>query len=140
MPSKLVNILLIEDNPGDIVLVKDALKEYGIEHTLCVATDGEEALEFIEHAGEPGYAARPDLLLLDLNLPKRDGPEVLRELRRNPRYTETPVIIVSSADRPHDRTKVAAFNIKHYFRKPINYDEYLLLGQVIRDVMTQVRA
>ena len=132
---KLLNILLAEDNRGDVLLVRQALAEYQIRHELHVVQDGEQALRFIERMGKPGTAPCPDLLLLDLNLPKVEGQQVLAEFRRHPKCESTPVIVVSSADAPRDRARMGDLGISYYFRKPSELDDYMKLGGVIRDVV-----
>ncbi len=130
----MLRILLAEDNPGDVLLVQQALEEYHIDHELHVVRDGGEAMEFLAHMGEPGEAACPDIVLLDLNLPKVDGHQVLSEFRKHPSCTHTPVIVVSSSDLPKDRARVAALGISRYFRKPSELDAFMLLGSVVREV------
>jgi CheY-like chemotaxis protein len=131
----LVHILLAEDNRGDVLLVRQALEQHQIEHELHVVKDGAEALTFITRMGKHGEAPCPDVLLLDLNLPKVDGPHVLREFRRHPAGAQTPVIVVSSSDRPKDRARVADLGISRYFRKPTDLDAFMRLGAVVREVI-----
>jgi CheY-like chemotaxis protein len=130
-----VHILLIEDNPGDVLLVKRALQEHRIAHDMYVVRDGGEALDFVARMGRPGEAPCPDVLLLDLNLPKVDGPEVLGEFRKHPDCANTPVIVVTSSDRQEDRIRMAGFGIAHYFKKPIDLEAFLKLGSVVRDII-----
>ena len=131
----LLHILLAEDNAGDIFLVQRALEEHGISHELHVVRDGAEALDFIACMGKPGGVPRPDLVLLDLNLPKADGSEVLFEFRKHPECVETPVIVVSSSDAEKDRVRMAELGVAHYFRKPSDFDAFLKLGAVVREVI-----
>jgi CheY-like chemotaxis protein len=130
-------ILLAEDNLGDIVMVQKALQEYHIPHRLHIVRDGAEALAFVSHIGEPGGSARPDLVLLDLNLPKVDGRQILTEFRKHPECFEAPVIVVSSSDAPRDRASMAELGIARYFRKPSDFDAFLRLGAVVREVMEE---
>lgn len=131
-------ILLAEDNPGDVLLVQRALEEHGIEHELQVAKDGAEALTYLARMGQPGQPPCPDLLLLDLNLPKVDGPQVLTKFRQHPECAQTPVIIVSSSEALRERTRLAALGIARYFRKPLDLTEFLQLGAVVREVVEGV--
>ena len=133
--SGVARILLAEDNSGDILLIRRALAEYGIEHELHVVHDGEQAIKFLARAGRPGEAPRPDLVLLDLNLPRVDGAEVLMELRHNPRCAATPVIVVTSSNAARDRARLTELGISHYFQKPSDLDEFMQLGAVVRDVL-----
>lgn len=131
----MLNFLLAEDNLGDILLVQKALEEYYVPHQLHIVRDGAEALDFVRHMGQPGGVPCPDLILLDLNLPKVDGPQVLSEFRRHPGCEQTPVIIVSSSDTQKDRARLANLGITRYFRKPSDYDAFLQLGSLVRDVV-----
>jgi CheY-like chemotaxis protein len=129
-------ILLAEDNKGDILLIRRALAEHGIQHELHVVLDGEQAIEFLARIGEPGGTPRLDLVLLDLNLPKVDGPRILAELRKNPESAATPVIIVSSSNAATDRVRIAKLGISHYFQKPSDLEEFMRLGAVVQDVLS----
>jgi two-component system, chemotaxis family, response regulator Rcp1 len=130
-----LRILLAEDNLGDVLLVKDALVSHKIPHHLHVVRDGDEALAFIEHMGEPDGIPCPDVMLLDLNLPKVDGPEVLAKFRKHPLCAETPVIVITSSGALRDRDRIAKFGIARYFRKPSDLNEFLKLGAVVAEVV-----
>ena len=130
----MIRILLAEDDAGDVLLVEQALDEHQIVYELFVVRDGAEALAFVANMGEPGHARCPDVVLLDLNLPKIDGPEVLRRFRKHPQCARTPVIVISSSDAPKDRTRMTELGIAHYFKKPSDFDEFLKLGGLVRDV------
>jgi CheY-like chemotaxis protein len=131
----LVHILLAEDNLGDVLLVQLALREHHIVHELHVVRDGGEALAFVARMGQPEGTPCPDLLLLDLNMPKADGAEVLEEFRKHPACAHTPVIAVTSSDTPKDRTLMAALGVDRYFRKPSDLEAFLKLGGVVREVI-----
>jgi CheY-like chemotaxis protein len=130
-----LHILLAEDNPGDILLVEQALEEHRIPHELHVVRDGAKALDLLVRMGQAGEVACPDLLLLDLNLPKVDGPQVLREFRKHPACAHTPVIVVSSSDAQRDRAQMAQLGVTRYFKKPLDLDAFLQLGAVVREVV-----
>ena len=130
----MLHLLLAEDNPGDVDLVQKALDEYCIPHTLLVVRDGGEALDYMARMGQNGDAPVPDILLLDLNLPKLNGPRVLEEFRRYPACAETPVIVVSSSNAPADRQSVAELGVVRYFRKPSDLKSFLQLGAVVRQI------
>jgi chemotaxis family two-component system response regulator Rcp1 len=130
-----LRILLAEDNRGDVLLVRRALDLHHLEYELHVVKDGEEALDFVAHMGEPGYAACPDLMLLDLNLPKADGGQVLREFRSHPQCEQTPVVVITSSDSLKDHALVSALGVSRYFRKPMDFDDFMRLGQVVREVL-----
>ncbi len=131
----MLHILLAEDNPGDILLVQQALIEHNVAHQLHVAQDGAEALAFIARIGLPGGSPCPDLVLLDLNLPKVDGPTVLRALRKDNHCAQIPVIVVTSSDAQRDRALVAELGASRYFRKPLDFEAFLRLGAVVREVV-----
>ncbi len=132
-----IRILLAEDNPGDVLLVRRALEEHRIQHELHVVKNGGEALDFVAGIGQPGGPPRPDLILLDLNLPKADGASILTELRKNPDCAQTPVIAVTSSDAQKDRARMAELGIRHYFRKPTDFYEFMRLGEIVRAVIQQ---
>jgi CheY-like chemotaxis protein len=131
----LLNIVLAEDNPGDVMLVQEALEEHQIAHQLHVVKDGAQAIEFLSKAGTPGHAPCPDLLLLDLNLPKLDGFGVLQEFRKRAECVHIPVIIVTSSDELKDRNKIEALHVSSYFRKPLEYEAFMKLGAVVKEIV-----
>jgi CheY-like chemotaxis protein len=134
---KSLQILLVEDNRGDIFLIQRALAENHIEHELHVVRDGEEALGFVLRMSTPIGAPCPDVVLLDLNLPKADGVQVLSALRKHPECAATPVIVVTSSDAPKDRDRVAALGVNRYFKKPFDLDEYMELGKAVLEVVKE---
>ena len=131
----MLHILLAEDNFGDVLLVMQALTEHQVHHELHVVKDGDEALQFLERMGQAGEPPCPDVLLLDLNLPKVDGPQVLQAFRNNPACAKTPVIVVTSSDAPADRKRVKDLGATAYFRKPYELAEFMRLGAVIKEVV-----
>jgi chemotaxis family two-component system response regulator Rcp1 len=130
----LLKVLLAEDNRGDVFLVRAALKQHRIEHELMVVADGDRALNYISRIGTAPDAPCPDVFLLDLNLPKADGHEVLQCFRAHPLCRTTPVIVVTSSDAPRDRRRVEEFSDARYFRKPTEIDEFFELGDLIKQV------
>jgi two-component system, chemotaxis family, response regulator Rcp1 len=131
---KEIQVLLAEDNRGDVLLVCEALAAHHLSYKLHVAADGEEAVDFIARMGLPGEAPCPDIFLLDLNLPRVDGYEVLRQFRRHPECAATPVVVVSSSDSLRDRQQVSALGVARYFRKPTNFDAFMQLGAIVREL------
>lgn len=126
-------ILLVEDNPADVFLIKEAMRTHGIPFDLEWFADGEDAVAHIDHL-DP--AARvPDAILLDLNLPKVDGKEVLACIRRNAQLKHVPVAILTSSDSPHDRREAARLGASIYIKKPPTLDEFLDVGGTIRDLL-----
>jgi chemotaxis family two-component system response regulator Rcp1 len=132
--SAVLRILLAEDNPGDVFLVRRALEEHNISHELNVVQDGAEALEFIARMGQTEELPCPDVVLLDLNLPKVDGPRVLAALRKHPECLAIPVIVITSSDAQKDRARMEELRVAWYFRKPSHYRAFLQLGAVVREV------
>jgi CheY-like chemotaxis protein len=133
--SKLLKILLAEDNPGDVYLVREALQEHRIAHELHVVSDGAQAITFLAEMGKPGSPPCPDLLLLDLNLPKVDGVQVLEEFRKSAECVHTPVIVVTSSNAAKDKNRVAELRVDRYFCKPLDFDDFMGLGLIIREVV-----
>lgn len=132
-----VPILLVEDNVADVFFVREALRFEGIESELFVAQDGEKAVEFIESAEISRDAPCPHIILLDLNLPRKSGAEVLLRIMQSSRLAEVPVVIVTSSDAPSDRAETARLGARRYFVKPRDLDEYLKLGLVVKDVLRE---
>lgn len=131
-----VNIFLAEDNPGDVVLVQEALSEQDIPHTLYTIADGDEALRFVSNMGLPGHPPCAEIVLLDINLPKVSGLRLLKELRRNPQKKRIPVIIVSSSESPEEKREMAEIGDVHYFKKTADLDEFMGIGALIRQLLT----
>ena len=130
----MLHILLAEDNFGDVLLVEQALTEHQVDHELHVVKDGDEALQFLDRMGEAGEPPCPDVLLLDLNLPKVEGPQVLQQFRKHPACAQTPVIVVTSSDAPRDRKRVEALGATAYFRKPSELSEFMTLGALVKEL------
>lgn len=132
---KLLQILIAEDNDADVILVQEALAHHQIKHELHVVCDGQAALEYVARMGRAGEPPCPDILLLDLNLPKADGTTVLAEFRKHPECGHKPVIVVTSSNAQKDRSKVAEFEVARYFRKPSDLDAFMELGAIVREVV-----
>jgi CheY-like chemotaxis protein len=132
---KPLHILVAEDNYADVILFQEALEHHEIEHELHVVPDGEAALNFVARMGTSRETPCPDLVLLDLNLPKVDGPTVLEEFRKHPECAQTPVIVVTSSDAERDRANVAALDLTTYFRKPSDFDAFMELGALVKLVV-----
>ncbi len=130
-PAGQLKYLLVEDNPGDVRLVKEALRDCKTPLRLTVAKDGEEAFDLLFNSG-PGYV-RPQLILLDLNLPKRSGHEVLRGVKEDSSLRTIPVIVVSSTGSREDVNRAYKLSANCYIRKPMDLETTL---QTIRDICT----
>jgi len=124
-------ILLVEDNPGDVRLAVEALREGQVGNNLRVATDGVEALAYLRREGSFVDAPRPDLILLDLNLPRKDGREVLAELKVDEALRTIPVVILTSSKADEDIARSYDLHANCYLTKPVDLDEYLAVVKAI---------
>jgi CheY-like chemotaxis protein len=129
----MVRVLLVEDNVGDVELVREALDSSGLLYVLEVAADFEYARNCIEGIGDTSHC--PDVILMDLNLPKGSGWDLLRILRAHPKGGKVPVVVVSSSNSPSDRMRAPEFRVADYFRKPADIDEFMKLGPLIKNVL-----
>ena len=118
-------ILLVEDNPGDVRLTEEAFKQGRIENDLHVVSDGNEALEYLYRRGEYEDAPRPDLILLDLNLPRKDGEDVLEELKGDPELRSIPVIVLTSSRAEEDVVRSYELHANAYLTKPVDPDDFI---------------
>jgi two-component system, chemotaxis family, response regulator Rcp1 len=131
--GRVVEILLVEDNPGDVELVQAALAEGGTPHSLTVVGDGVEAMSYLRGEGQYAGALLPDFLLLDLKLPKKGGLEVLAEMKSDDILRRIPVIVLSSSDAPDDILRAYDLQVSCYVTKPADLDEFERVMQTIRD-------
>ena len=129
---KIANVLLVEDAASDVRLVKEALKETGVPVQIAVARDGVEAINYLRNI-EEGTAPRPDLVLLDLNLPRKNGREVLAEIKASPSLKQIPVIVMTSSQADEDVTDAYALNANCYVTKPTDLSEYVDVVRAIED-------
>lgn len=127
----LINILLVEDNPGDIRLTMEVLKEGKIRNNLSVVTDGEEALHFLNKKDKYENAVTPDIILLDLNLPKKDGREVLEYIKSDPKLMMIPVIVLTTSDAEQDIKNMYSHHANCYITKPVDFNQFIT---VIRSI------
>jgi len=127
------DFLLVEDNPGDVRLTKEALKTHKVQNNLHVVNDGEEAMMFLRKQGQYKDAPRPDIILLDLNLPKKDGREVLADIKSDPSLKTIPVVIITSSEAEQDVIKSYNLNANCYVTKPVNLDQFIKVVQSIND-------
>jgi CheY-like chemotaxis protein len=131
--SRPVEILLVEDNPGDVRLTKEALKEGTIRNHLNVASDGVEAMRYLRREGEHADATRPDLILLDLNLPKMDGREVLQAVKADPSLRQIPVVVLTSSAAEQDIVRAYDLHANCYVSKPVDLDQFIHVVKSIED-------
>jgi len=130
---KSIEILLVEDNPGDIRLTKEAFKIGKINNNMHVTMDGEEAMDFLNRRGSHTDAPRPDIILLDLNLPKKDGREVLKEIKSDENLKSIPVVILTTSSSEEDILRTYDLHANCYITKPVDLDKFLAIVQMIED-------
>jgi DNA-binding response OmpR family regulator len=127
------HILVVEDNLADVFLIRDAIKASGVSAMVHVVHNGEDAIRFFDSADSDDSSPRPELVILDINLPKVRGKEVLERLRQSRRCRDAFVIVASTSDTLQDRKMAVTTGTNIYFRKPSEYDEFMKLGILIRD-------
>ena len=126
-----IEILLVEDNPGDVRLTREALKEAKVRNSLSVASDGVEAMAFLRREGIYSMAPRPDIVLLDLNLPKKDGRQVLTEVKADPELRRIPVVILTTSKAEEDIIKTYDLHANCFVTKPVDFDQFVKVVQSI---------
>ena len=126
-----IEILLVEDNPGDVRLTLEAMREAKVRNRMHVVEDGVEAMEFVRRAGRFGEAPRPDLVLLDLNLPKMDGRSVLAELKADPDLRRIPVVVLTTSRSEEDVLRAYDLHANCYVTKPVSFEQFM---HVIRQI------
>ena len=131
--SRAIEILMVEDNPGDVRLTQEALKDAKVLVTLNVATDGDEALKYLRHQAPYESATRPDLILLDLNLPKRDGREVLAAIKSDDSLKRIPVVILTTSRAEEDVMRAYQLNVNCYVTKPVDFEQFTRIVQAIEE-------
>ena len=128
-----VEILLVEDNPGDVRLAREALKENKVSNNLHVIEDGESAMAFLRKQGKYQNATRPDLILLDLNLPKKDGREVLAEVKADTDLKRIPVVMLTISKAEEDIIRAYDSHVNCYITKPIDLDQFIKVVRSVED-------
>lgn len=127
----------MEDNRADVFLIREAIASARVEAEISVVHDGDNAIRLLEQADADPRGGRPDLVILDINLPKRSGREVLRALRQCQHYAHTPVLVVTSSDSQRDRDEMSKLGASIYFRKPSDYVEFMKLGNVVKTLLQE---
>ncbi len=124
MNAQLIEVLLVEDDPGDVVLIEEAFVDNKVGNRLSVVRDGVEAMAFLRREGRYADAPRPDLVLLDLNLPRKNGREVLAEIKRDPELSIIPVIVLTTSEAEEDILRSYALHANAYITKPVDFDRF----------------
>jgi CheY-like chemotaxis protein len=135
---KSLQVLLVEDNEGDVRLIKEAFNESKIDKIFSVAKDGEDALNYLYKRGKYAESIRPDIILLDINLPKKNGFEVLENIKNHPDLKRIPVIMLSSSSSEDHISKSYDLSANCYVTKPVDFDEYTHTVKVIEDFWFQM--
>jgi CheY-like chemotaxis protein len=128
-------ILVAEDNAADVYLIREALKEYGVECPVRLAMDGKDVLQMISPQDPLCEPLDFGLIILDLNLPRHDGIEILQRLRENVRLAHVPVVVLTSSDSPRDRLIATELGAVRFLRKPSNLEQFLSLGAVFKELL-----
>ena len=128
-----VQILLVEDSPDDILLTEEALRDAKIANELSSVMDGEAALDYLRGVGEFENRTRPDLVILDLNLPKKDGRQVLREIKQDDSLKQIPVIVLSTSGAAEDILEAYDLHVNAYVQKPVDFDDFIRSVRSIED-------
>jgi chemotaxis family two-component system response regulator Rcp1 len=131
--NKAVEILLVEDNPGDVRLTIEALKEGRLINHVSVAEDGVEALAFLRQEDRYADEPRPDLILLDLNLPKKDGREVLTEIKADPALRHIPVVVLTTSTAEQDVLRTYDLHANCYINKPVDFEQFIEVVKSVGD-------
>jgi CheY-like chemotaxis protein len=135
MTQDKLNVVLAEDNPVDVFLIRRALDGQHLAYELLIAKDGEAAIQYVTEANEG--IRKIDLLLLDLNLPKRDGSEVLARLRSHSNLANVPVVLLTSSDSPQDRERCLRMGANRYFQKPSNLVAFMEIGKIAKELIQE---
>ncbi|GAB7106603.1 response regulator [Streptomyces phaeofaciens JCM 4814] len=133
-----IDVLLVEDDPGDELMTREAFEDNKIGNTLHVARDGEEALDFLYRRGGFTDAPRPDLILLDLNLPKYDGRQVLEKIKSDPDLSHIPVVVLTTSAAEEDILRSYKLHANAYVTKPVDLDQFIAAVRQIDDFFVQV--
>lgn len=136
--SEPIEVLLVEDDPGDVLMTREAFAERNIRNRLTVVTDGEEAMAYVRRQGIYGDAARPDLIMLDLNLPRRSGREVLKDMKADPDLCTIPIVVLTTSQAQEDVVASYRLHANAYVTKPVDLDQFMAAIRQIDDFFLTV--
>jgi len=136
--AEVIDVLLVEDDPGDVLMTREAFEDYKVANALHVVGDGVEALRFLRREGEYTDAPTPDLVLLDLNLPRMDGREVLAQLKADPELRRIPVVVLTTSEAEEDVLRSYSLHANAYVTKPVDFDRFVQVVQQIDDFFVSV--
>jgi two-component system response regulator len=137
-PMSPITILLVEDDPGDVLMTREALAESKLLNDLHVASDGREAIDFLDASGPNGTKPRPDLILLDLNLPRIDGREVLAYIKGNERLRRIPVVILTTSSAEEDIVRSYDLHANAYVTKPVDFEQFMTVVRKVDEFFISV--
>ncbi|MBK0373047.1 MULTISPECIES: response regulator [Streptomyces] len=137
-PVQPIEVLLVEDDPGDELMTREAFEDNKIRNTLHVVRDGQEALDFLYRRGEYGDAPRPDLVLLDLNLPRYDGRQVLEQIKSDPELSLIPVVVLTTSSAEEDILRSYKLHANAYVTKPVDLDQFIAAVRQIDEFFVTV--
>ncbi|MCF2128250.1 response regulator [Streptomyces sp. NPDC048171] len=137
-PATPIDVLLVEDDPGDELMTREAFEDNKIGNTLHVVRDGEEALDFLYRRAGHAEAPRPDLILLDLNLPKYDGRQVLEKIKSDPELSDIPIVVLTTSAAEEDILRSYKLHANAYVTKPVDLDQFIAAVRQIDDFFVQV--
>ncbi|MET8762987.1 response regulator [Lentzea sp. NPDC004782] len=137
-PLTVIDVLLVEDDPGDALMTQEAFEHHKIRNTLHVVKDGVEALAFLRREGEYADAPRPGLILLDLNLPRKDGREVLAEVKADAELRSIPVVVLTTSDAEEDILRSYSLHANAYVTKPVDFERFIEVVRQIDDFFVTV--
>jgi CheY-like chemotaxis protein len=124
MNADLISVLLVEDDPGDVMLIQEAFADHKVGNVLSVVSDGVEAMRFVRREGEYADRERPDLVVLDLNLPRKSGSEVLAEIKGDPELSTIPVVVLTTSEAEEDVVRSYRQHANAYITKPVDFDRF----------------
>jgi CheY-like chemotaxis protein len=133
-----IEVLLVEDDPGDVLMTREAFEEHGVGNRLTVVPDGAEALAYLRREGSYADAVRPDLILLDLNLPRRDGREVLSEIKNDPELHQIPVVVLTTSQADEDILRSYKLHANAYVTKPVDFERFIAVVRQIDEFFVSV--
>jgi CheY-like chemotaxis protein len=137
-PLKPIDVLLVEDDPGDTLMIREAFADNKVRNRLSCVTDGVEALAFLRREGAYAEAPRPDLILLDLNLPRKDGREVLEEVKADPELRTIPVVILTTSEAEEDVLRSYSLHANAYVTKPVDFERFIAVVRQIDEFFVEV--